>query len=297
MKKFLLLGTMFVATGALAFGGVGLGLKSSSHKGGVSAIGVHINPNGKKADIDILEPCPDGLERNTDGSCTVCKNGNVYLSYMDAPCGIGPINQLGCSENDCSNPDGNLDRCCNETTQICQASIAMHDNKQCLGDSAVSCASNKDCTDNEFCNVVTLTWGLPDTGTCAPIGEIHEYIFNGETFWGIPYQLEWWGAENWCKALGKRMVTLADFGITYNPDYNRESDYVCPTYHEEGDYEEPCPTGDWQQIKSVFGNDLAYFWTSDYDQPDSAFIVSTWGALINQGRIQYDGWLQSPLCK
>ena len=274
------------------------GSKSTTYKGGVDAIGVHFGGEKKTSDSPVLEPCPEGLEHNTDGTCTVCSNGNVYLSYMDDPCGTDtPMNQLPCEEYcNCTEDCGYFDKCCNSDTNTCQTLLAMHDQGQCI-EGATPCVSNNDCGENEFCNIVSITLGNPDTGTCLPIGDVREYNYNGETFWGIPYQLEWWGAENWCKALGKRMVTLADFGITYDPNYDRESENVCPTYTEEEPYEIPCPGDFWEQIKTVFGNDIVYFWTSDYDRPDSAFMVNTWGSLINQGRIQYDGWLQSPLCK
>ena len=92
MNKFLLLGTIFVATGAFAFGGIGLGVKSSSHKGGVSAIGVHINGKGK-ANIDIVdgdsqeESCPE--ERQCGDTCcgtgNICVDGNkcCFKNYAD----------------------------------------------------------------------------------------------------------------------------------------------------------------------------------------------------------------------
>ena len=40
--------------------------------------------------------CDEGLQFNTDNTCTVCKNGNVYLSYMDDPSGMVIDGFAGC---------------------------------------------------------------------------------------------------------------------------------------------------------------------------------------------------------
>ena len=137
MKKTLLIGTILLATtSALAFSGMIdriTGNKSNHHSGGVNAIGVHVDENSTKpADIDIrscdseteelvgsecLPKCPDGIERNTDNSCSVCagENANVYLSYMDAPCGTEtPMERKECETGtDCW--ERGTDTCCNHS--------------------------------------------------------------------------------------------------------------------------------------------------------------------------------------
>ena len=191
MKKILLLGTIFVATGAFAFGGMGVGHmggRSSSYKAGVDAIGVHIRLNNTNSPNIVLcgdneeswqekclSKCPDGLQRNTDGSCTVCQNGNVYLSYKTDPC---------------------------------STDASMTGN----------CKSNKDCSIGEFCNLTDTTWGdlKPDGGECTAIG-VKDVDYNDVEVEGLgtvrmsATMLTWWAAENWCKAQGKELINISSF--------------------------------------------------------------------------------------
>ena len=54
-------------------------------------------------------PCPEGISRARDGSCSICDNGKVYLSYNDDPCDTEV-------SGDCtSNDDCGDDEFCNLT--------------------------------------------------------------------------------------------------------------------------------------------------------------------------------------
>jgi len=101
-KKLFLVGTaLAIGTNVWAFGGMGLGVKSSSHKGGVSAIGVHIDTTGKKADIEISQNnCDEGTPCGT--GC--CQLDNVC--HQDAETG----------EYQCC--DKELTKCCSITQGI-----------------------------------------------------------------------------------------------------------------------------------------------------------------------------------
>ena len=104
MRKILMFGTMLgVATTALAFGGMfNHGSKSTTYKGGVSAIGVHFGGEKSTDSKDVpSEICAEGVLKDRFGHCNVCENGTVYLSYMDNPCGI-ETDVTGCVSNkDC----------------------------------------------------------------------------------------------------------------------------------------------------------------------------------------------------
>lgn len=112
MKKILLLSTtLFVATAVLAFGGGGKHGHRVPSISGVDAIGVYIDGEGgvdttictndeELWDNQCLPKCSKGLERNTDGSCTICTNGKTYVSYMNNPC------EYNCARNeDCTQPN------------------------------------------------------------------------------------------------------------------------------------------------------------------------------------------------
>jgi len=257
MKKFLLLGTIFVATGAFAFGGIGLGLKSSSQKAGVSAIGVHINGKGK-ADIDILEPCPEGLERNTDNTCTVCANGNVYLSYMDDPCGTDtPMNQTPCETgSDCYEGQGG-ETCCDNIKHVCKTGIydADSDLVICPAENNKFCKSNKDCAQDEFCNIMSQgNTFVPASGTCLLLDEGVSYIYQGESYLGTLKPLTRWSAENWCKAHNRNVITLASLGIDKD---NLGSNFNGCCYGDD------CENINWEILEQVFPNNIP-IWLADF---------------------------------
>ena len=116
MKKILILTTaLTLSATAFAFGGGGSGRKSTAFTSGVDAIGVHMNgktcPAGQELyDNECVEKCDSQFLHNTDGSCTVCTNGNVYLSYMPefgiGPCDTEtPMNEV-ISDCPCTNSDG-----------------------------------------------------------------------------------------------------------------------------------------------------------------------------------------------
>ena len=249
MKKILLFGTMLgMATTALAFGGVfSHGNKSTTYKGGVDAIGVHIN--GKdKANIDIrtcdseteelvgtecLPKCPKGIERNTDNSCTVCANGNVYLSFNKGnECGTEtPMNQTPCETgSDCGDGMGDTS-CCDATTHTCKSGNYYYNEDTgeegytCVEANEKVCKSNKDCGSGEYCNLTSEGWDCdkPNTGTCTPIAE-GDYTDATVTGLGSVRKsngyMTWWAAENWCKAQGMRLATIEEFQVYKTTDEN-----------------------------------------------------------------------------
>ena len=118
MRKIFLLGTMLgVASAAFAFGGVfSHGSKSTTYKGGVDAIGVHINgkSNGG-ADVKLVScsayagtgPQDDttyagGLAGLADDDATQCRcptgqkwNGSACIDSDGAPCSSWTTNECG----------------------------------------------------------------------------------------------------------------------------------------------------------------------------------------------------------
>ena len=122
MRKILLTTTLLVATGVAtqvgAFGGFGVLGHKSSHKGGVNAIGVHINVDNKgQPDIKFVDEntgkalvCQEGVVQDQNGFCSICDNGNLYLSYRDDPCG----EETKINKQTCSSPEDCESGCCSD---------------------------------------------------------------------------------------------------------------------------------------------------------------------------------------
>lgn len=117
-----------------------------------------------------MAKCPTAITRNTDNSCTVCENGNVYLSYNEDPCGTQTAFE--------------------------------------------GCKSNKDCADGEFCELIgdcNNDCSVVTGGTCVSLHSGDEITYeNGsdkKSFLESGMPMNWWTAENWCKAHHKSLVS------------------------------------------------------------------------------------------
>ena len=295
MKKIFLFGTALCIAGtAFAFGGIlNHGSKSTTYKGGVDAIGVHFAGEKKTADSPVLEPCPEGLEHNSDGSCTVCANGNVYLSYMDDPCGTKtPMNQkCGNSEEDEDPVEACPDWACpcyDEETDYCYPWYWTNNLSLICQNTGAPCKSNADCVKGqEFCNLVSSTgeYEKPNTGICTPLGNSETIVYKDIEFLRSENKFTWWGAQNWCSAQGKIMVSYTDFGITFSGRFC-EGDETCPGG------EEACKGIIWSEFPQAFKN--VGIWLSDNGEwRDFAYNIQLCGfecgesAMVGYGSDDY----------
>ena len=156
MRHLFLLGTaLVIASNVWAFGGVGLGLKSSSHKGGVSAIGVHINGKGK-ANIDIIDDdsasCP--AERQCGDVC--CGEGNMCNTATGQCCR--------------QEYDGSMGECC-------AAGLPGYSTNDggCCGEGTVP-----------YISYYSVEESMNDTSCCAPdkVYRIYDYdYYEGDELW------------------------------------------------------------------------------------------------------------------
>ena len=159
MRKFLLLGTVFMATTAFAFGGIfGGGGNSSSRKtAGVDAIGVHVNGKGTKPNIDV-RTCDSETEELVGSEC--CKKTLIYTD--------------------------------NDTTKCCSLEgYAVQDGKckkQCGWGWTLNEESNEcECPEERQCGE-----------TCCGTGNICEEDENGKKWCCHEKRGDWAGDESWC---------------------------------------------------------------------------------------------------
>ena len=149
MKKLLLTTTLLVATSvttqAGAFGGLGILGHKSSHKGGVNAIGVHIDTENKEQPNIDIRSCDSETEELVGSEC--CKKTLIYTDNDTTKC---------CSTEGYAVQDGKCKKQCdeglvlNEETDDCEDTcpaerrcgetccgehnICVDDNKCCYGD-------------------------------------------------------------------------------------------------------------------------------------------------------------------
>ena len=284
MRKFLLLGTVFVATTAFAFGGIFGGDSSSSRKSaGVDAIGVHMNGKGK-ANIVPAEPeevCAEGILKDRFGHCNICKNGNVYLSYMDDPCSTAMTPKSCETGSDCW--QGVADNtCCSSNTHTCKHGNAYWDSVHgrvsyaCSEDNNKNCKSNKDCESNEFCNLMNDEDNSekPNIGVCMAIGDVISGTTEslGEIIMSS-FGMQWWGAENWCAAQGKSLIKVSELHCYQKGteiELTEQDGYEgpCCVKGENCDYRGTWQTSDFSPVlrevysaMSIFFDNTPSFWT------------------------------------
>jgi len=157
------------------------------------------------------------------------------------------------------------------------------------------CMSNSDCSSNEYCHLSGTYSNYPDTGVCKPKGSYNTASLSGlGTVITSNTQMSWWAANNWCKAQGRSLISMADLGcyhsktdIVVGADDSIRSAYgYC---HKANSQNYDCYGGNWpdqcprlsDQIRSVIKNsDLSYrnFWTStSADSTDSGAVYHFMG--------------------
>lgn len=163
--------------------------------------------------------------------CT-CKNGNVYLSYNFAPCGTNtPMKGNYCTkDSDCEGRQWAINTgCCNTSVNQCRTHLMLIGSDKIIykcDPNERKCKKNSDCNEGEFCNLVTDNFrpDKPKTGACTPLGmAFHITGDEKKTFIQSDYRLMWLGAENWCKAQGKRLISYDTLHKLFNCDKEKRT--------------------------------------------------------------------------
>ena len=81
-----------------------------------------------------------------------------------------------------------------------------------------ACETNEDCCAGYFCQYNSLSNDdcspIKSSGTCQPLNPSTIRVGNYEYLYMRAEAMDWHSAKNWCEAQGRKMVSLADFGIT-----------------------------------------------------------------------------------
>ena len=226
--------------------------------------------------------CDAGCEACTDGKCiSKCALGEYCVqgsSSSDYACGGVPT----CTTND-ECPMG----CC--SNGICVAPVCESPGKwqpgppngayncfdssynavgfSCSPEKFKGCTNNGQCDKGEYCAIIpeSLDKANIATGNCTSLGTINtvsDKTGNAAVYNGWVYSdtdMNWWSATNWCKAQGKRLVSLSDLGIT-GVDEDSSPRYT--------------GTVDWDALSEAFGNIDWWIWTNDSTSPCCPFLVS-----------------------
>lgn len=186
MKKFLLLSTVLLTTGAFAFGGIGIGKLQHHKSSGVDAIGVHIDTTGKKADIKI-DPCSAYSGTNLQDDTTFAGG---YAGLADD------------GESQCRCPTGQ-----------------KWNGSACVSSEGATCSSwtTNECGSGYYCQFSPESCEEdPTEGVCqvASYGEGATYTAsNGYEYWFADVDVDWWTAQSICAEKNKILVPRDDFGL------------------------------------------------------------------------------------
>ena len=206
--------------------------------------------------------CPKKAPCCSNNACVVntCSEGSEWYQYGPSDYGCKDINNT-------------------ITSGTCSSTIK-------------GCSSNSDCdTPNEFC-FVDHNWSCSEPlsiGQCTPVGIVNTVFgktgnaaqYNGYIYSSI--KMNWWSANNWCEAQGKRLVSLSDLGII-------------------GGYEggwctlNTCQGADWDALYDAFGHE--YWWTTERRDSDSCEVFYIETTTSYQAPVQTTSILgeQSSLC-
>ena len=226
MNKILLFGTALcvagtISTNAWSFGGIFGGNHKSSHKGGVNAIGVHIDTNNtQKPNIEIIDgdntetkECSGNGVKGVDDNC-YCNQGytgtncETKLCESGSFCGMDGDDPLCCpSDHICTTAGDVLGTCW-------RAESGCTTNADC--ETAEGCAGG-----NCYCHLEAEDCETQAGGTCEPLGESTpsaevkddngNVVFAAGRFLSNANYMNWWSARNWCEAQGRKMAYTFSF--------------------------------------------------------------------------------------
>lgn len=164
----------------------------------------------------------------------------------------------------------------------------------CSPEKIKSCTHNGQCDTGEYCHInANNMCSEISTGTCTSLGTVHTVsgktgtaaLYNGMIYTTdmVDGGMTWWSATNWCKAQGKRLVSLSDLGIT------RPDSFSCSGSE--------CIGANRDALIEAFGNGDLDFWTNDHFGPCYAFCVNFYSESVYSDETNSYFYYYFPLCK
>jgi len=165
---------------------------------------------------------------------------------------------------------------CNNTNDVVLyfGDTSAQCNKPDEGEDYTKCLSNADCCGGSFC------W-YPNNSDCSAAGlgqcrKVSSFIPTtaettitaaGKTWTHSPRAMNWWSAQNWCQAQGKKTVSRVDLGCGDNlpGTYCTQSGTVLEAIQEKW--------GDW-----------GAHWLEDYGNSCNAYVAHLFNSLIHSAQ-------------
>ena len=184
--------------------------------------------------------CTPGKEFSSHGQCYPCdSSGSYYIGSQYEYESCRACGRRMVVENQC--------------VPGCMAGQVYHaDKKECV---TPECVTNSDCIGSgEYCELDSSQnkscTEAPTYGTCESASGTPVTVTGVGTYQKSGSEMNWWSAQNYCEAIGGRMVTVADFDC--------------------GDT--TCDSDNFKAFRTAFGTSDT-LWTSDSRDACSAYDV------------------------
>ncbi len=189
---------------------------------------------------------PSGVADEEAAEC----NGHGYKDSNDACVCAAGYSGTDCSSTLCASgktycgDNSGTPICCDNATEVCPTGGTS--SGTCFK-AATGCTTNANCTnpDKPWCNLGANDCEIPSAGTCTeldagtPSTEVKDgdgkTVFKAGQFLIGP-KMNWFAAQNWCRAHGKELVHLSTFKISTSVNDERWCDLPCGS-SESCDYQ------------------------------------------------------------
>ena len=235
--------------------------------------------------------CTDG--GNECSGCQICDTTTGKCKDNNASCpDNGTCTNGRCS--DCPKGDACGTQCCADETYCAQSGSSY----TCAAPSGSGCSKNSDCASAEkceygagkcYCKIGGEDCSSPAKGTCEAKGNLTPVEYNGKTFYTRNDDLNWWAAENFCLAHGKKLASFTSLGLA--KDYYYE-DSTFDWLESTGENPGPLYTA-----FNAAGVGSRSFWTSTSKDSCQAWGIGVQAPYESVGHPDRDSFTNCPLCE